>query len=669
VFEHSGINMLGSAERYFDAVSMSSGKLPTGFSSEAAWVAQTLHLPSVTLTSPSNAAVVSGAVSLAADASDPGGAKLGTAGSIAKVEWFKGSECKVAEAQSAPYTATWSAEEGAHEIYARATDADGNTATSSKVTVYVGNRQPTASITSPSVNAIVSVGSQTMVQIAATDPDGSVAKVELFAKKQGAAAATSVGVDTSAAFQVSWTPPEKGAYLLYAVATDAAGKTGTSAYVGVTAGATTSGATLSASNDAAMKGRTSDRDTTNNYGAVEMYMRAPDATDGEQSIVSIFKFDESSFSSQAEVRSAKLRLYVSSLSLGGAMAVFDTTGSTGWAEASVTWNNGPKRNNKISVTSVTSSNNWYEWDVTSVLDAAVKAGSGLSTMTFWVQGETWTGSAVSMNFDSRTRSNSPQLVVTSSDVATPSSTSAITLEAVDDAAVKGRSGDRDQTNNLSCVELYMRAPTASDPNPSVFSLFKFDVSSIASKAEVSSAKLRLYVSETKLSEADIAAYSTTGTTSWAEATVTWNNGPTKKDKIALTRVTDKNNWYEWDVTNYLDSALKAGTSLSSVTFWLEGDTWTGSNVGMTFDSRSKTNKPQLSITTSNVATRPAFQCPAYTMSEQGAGGASVEVPTTTTNATTTTPPPDPKLSGACTFCLGWVAIAALAAAVLAAVGQ
>jgi len=291
VFEHFGVNMLGRRsdnsggyvkfgmyteirdERviYFDAVSMSSRS--NALASEAAWVAEHLHLPSVTLTSPSNLSAISGVVSLTADATDPGGSKLGTAGNIVKVEWFTGSECMVADAVSAPYTATWSPEDGSYEIFARATDADGNVATSSKVTVYVGNRPPTATITSPVASAVLAVGSPTTVTIAAGDPDGSVSKVELFAK-QGAAAAARVSVDTAAPFEMSWTPSANGAYLLYAIATDTVGKTGTSVYVGVTAGATTSDVTLAASDDAAMKGRTSDRDTTNNYGGVEMYMRA-----------------------------------------------------------------------------------------------------------------------------------------------------------------------------------------------------------------------------------------------------------------------------------------------------------------------------------------------------------------------------------------------------------
>ena len=431
---------------YFDAVSMSTF-LPTQFATEAEWVAEHLHLPSATLTAPANdAALASGAaVSLTADAADPAGAKLGSAGKIAKVEWFvrrsDSSLCKlaeaVAEATVSPFAATWTPpEDGAYEVTARATDADGNVATTSSATVYVGRRPPVVSVTSPSPGAVLTVGLSTTVRVTATDPDDSVAKVEVFVLTASsaavAAAATSVGVDTTAAtggvFEVSWTPPAKGGYTLYAVATDAAGKTATSAYVGVVPGAVTSVAVLDATDDASLKGKTGDRDQNSNYGGVELYMRAPDETDGEQSIVSVFKFDASSLASTAEIREAKLSLYVSDTKQDAAdFAAWSTTGSTDWVETLVTWTNGPRKKDKLAVTRVTANDAWYEWDVTKYVDASVKAGgsAGLASMTFWVEGwlggrtDGWTGSATGLTLDSHKRTNNPKLRVTVSDTSVP----------------------------------------------------------------------------------------------------------------------------------------------------------------------------------------------------------------------------------------------------------
>ena len=90
-------------------------------------MAEHLQLPEVTLQEPSDGSVVvsGAAVSLAADATDPGAVKLGDAGSIAKVEWFvrQGDVlCEIGEDTSAPYAATWTpADDGAYAVFARAT--------------------------------------------------------------------------------------------------------------------------------------------------------------------------------------------------------------------------------------------------------------------------------------------------------------------------------------------------------------------------------------------------------------------------------------------------------------------------------------------------------------------------------------------------------------------
>ena len=145
--------------------------------------------------------------------------------------------------------------------------------------------------------------------------------------------------------------------------------------------------TLTAIDDAALKGRTSDRDQNNNYGSVELWMREEDETDGEQSIVSVFKFDASSLARLQRSRSAKLRLFVNHKSGDSSdYAVYSTVGSEAWVEESVTWNNGPKKKDKIAVTFVSSAVVSRKWDVTTHIDAVVKSGSGLDSVTFWVEG-------------------------------------------------------------------------------------------------------------------------------------------------------------------------------------------------------------------------------------------------------------------------------------------
>jgi hypothetical protein len=91
------------------------------------------------------------------------------------------------------------------------------------------NVLPTVSISSPSEGAALTVSNQTVVPIsaAATDPDGTVSKVEFFAN------GAKVGETTSSPFTVSWSGMSSGSYSLTARATDNLGAMSLSAPVSV----------------------------------------------------------------------------------------------------------------------------------------------------------------------------------------------------------------------------------------------------------------------------------------------------------------------------------------------------------------------------------------------------------------------------------------------------
>ncbi|RSK44359.1 beta strand repeat-containing protein [Hymenobacter perfusus] len=91
------------------------------------------------------------------------------------------------------------------------------------------NQAPTVSLAAAST--AVTVNSALALTATAADADGSVAKVEFFN------GATKLGEDTSAPYQLSWTPTASGTVSLAAKATDNAGATTTSAAVSVTVNA------------------------------------------------------------------------------------------------------------------------------------------------------------------------------------------------------------------------------------------------------------------------------------------------------------------------------------------------------------------------------------------------------------------------------------------------
>lgn len=91
-----------------------------------------------------------------------------------------------------------------------------------------GNQSPTVALTSPANNATYSAGATIAVSANAADSDGTVTQVQFFR------GTTSLGIDTSPPYSVSWTNAAAGSYAVKAVATDNAGATGTSALANIT---------------------------------------------------------------------------------------------------------------------------------------------------------------------------------------------------------------------------------------------------------------------------------------------------------------------------------------------------------------------------------------------------------------------------------------------------
>ena len=152
---------------------------------------------------------------------------------MAKVEFFNGTT-KLGEDTTTPYTFTSSGvAAGTYSLTAKATDNLGATATSSAATITVNaassNQPPTASITSPK-NATFKWKPNLTINIAATatDPDGSVTKVEF---RDGP---TVLGQDTTAPYSYAWKKVSQGDHTLTVRATDNAGGVGTSAPVRIT---------------------------------------------------------------------------------------------------------------------------------------------------------------------------------------------------------------------------------------------------------------------------------------------------------------------------------------------------------------------------------------------------------------------------------------------------
>lgn len=99
---------------------------------------------------------------------------------------------------------------------------------------------PVVSVTSPFDGATYTAPATISLAAAASDPDGSVARVEFFANNQ------SLGSDTAPPFALSWPGVGAGTYTITAVATDDQGNSTRSAGVNIAVSSTTGGAGTSA---------------------------------------------------------------------------------------------------------------------------------------------------------------------------------------------------------------------------------------------------------------------------------------------------------------------------------------------------------------------------------------------------------------------------------------
>ncbi|HZF16407.1 MAG TPA: TIGR03118 family protein [Steroidobacteraceae bacterium] len=182
--------------------------------------------PTVALTAPA-AGNVTGTVAVSATAADDTG--------VTQVEFFAGTTSLGVDT-TAPYSVDWNTTASANGVFsltAVAKDAAGNTTTSAVVSVTVANVAPPPDVTPPTVALTAppagNVSGTIAVSANAADNIG-VTQVEFFA------GATSLGVDTTAPYSVNWdtTAVADGAFVLTAVAKDAAANSTTSAAVNVT---------------------------------------------------------------------------------------------------------------------------------------------------------------------------------------------------------------------------------------------------------------------------------------------------------------------------------------------------------------------------------------------------------------------------------------------------
>jgi hypothetical protein len=245
---------------------------------------------------------------------------------------------------------------------------------------------PIVEIDSPEEGDGFDVSADIVITAAASDSDGTIAQVEFFVGN------TSLGIDTTSPYSVTWENVAGGYYTLTAVATDDASVPNSSKPVNIVVGnpVVVTETVLMATDDAELN--QSNPDSTNNWSTI--------ALRGE-SQPGLFKFVIPEL--DGHVTNATLRLHTNEVVAAPNTASIHKTNGSEWEEGTVTWNTAPAKGDFVTDITFTELG-WHEVNVTSYVREMVDE----SAVTFWIEGNT----SDRVKIDNHGKDTGPELVIT-----------------------------------------------------------------------------------------------------------------------------------------------------------------------------------------------------------------------------------------------------------------
>ena len=286
----------------------------------------------------------------------------------------------------------------------------------------------------------------------------------------------------------------------------------------------------------------------------------------------------------AEISSAKLRLNGQLNSTTNAsinIAAFGSAG-IGWDETTLTWNNRPATNTAaLSTATITgTTQRTYELDLTSYIRQLKSSGAIAATIV--LRGTAATDSSAGFISD-EAASGGPQLIVAGT---TSEPSEHFTVETEKGAYVRG--GTYASNNFGQSSEIAVKLGDAATTREGFIG---FDLTGLT---RVSSAKLRLFGRLSATGSVQLNVHNAASTT-WSEDTLTWNNRPAVNAAVhgSVTLNTTANQWYEIELTSFINAELAAGRQ--AVTLVLRGAVVTSPFA--IFASDELMDGPQLKIAT------------------------------------------------------------------------
>jgi hypothetical protein len=297
---------------------------------------------------------------------------------------FSANGTNAAKSSTATFTKA-----GPYNLQVTIRDAGGLTVTSS-VIVMVSRTVTNVTIT-PTTAAILTGETQNFVATA-FDQFGTAIVAPLFPPPPFAWSTTGGGTVANGAYVAGTTPG--GPFTVTATA----GGVSANATISVLAPTIT---TLSPTADAYVR----DGSAGTNFGH-DTTLQVKDQPGSGNTRRSFLRFDLSSLT--GKVRTATLRLF-GNHTMGSTFDVCEAVPSNTWSETGITWNNQPPRTDFLAATEITTTAQYYEWDVSFLIDGQLTAGISQASMALTLEQPT---NNAPDTFNSREAStNRPQLVV------------------------------------------------------------------------------------------------------------------------------------------------------------------------------------------------------------------------------------------------------------------
>jgi hypothetical protein len=289
-----------------------------------------------------------------------------------------------------------------------------------------------------------------------------------------------------------------------------------------------------------------------------------------------------------EIGSAKLRFFglLSRTTEPTVLARVYGVSNTTWSETGITWNNKPASGAAVGDLTVAGTTpQWYELDVTSYVRQQKIAGA--SAVSFALTAPTSTDAWIVFNSDEAS-SNRVELAVVHTPATAPPAPVPLVLNPPADAYVRNGASATANFGNEATLLVKRSANTGNTRE----AYLRFDLGTVTSAA---SAKLRLFgrLSVAMTSGLQITLYGVSNTT-WSETSITWNTKPAAGGSLGTKTITGTSGqWFEWDVSAYLQAQLAAGAE--AVGFALKApntsDPWAIFNSG-----EASGDRPELVIT-------------------------------------------------------------------------